>query len=104
MEEEMKPETGTAPEAGEESKFNDLHGEVLGDRVKVLSPGRTVAKRFFRSKLSVVGLAIIVALFIFSFFGPLISPWGETQRDRSGKEVGLHPFTPYTFWYDSKEK
>ena len=85
MEEEMKPPVETAEavnaEAGEETKYNDLHGEVLGDRVKVLSPGRTVAKRFFRSKLSVVGLVIIVALFLISFFGPLFSPWGENEID-----------------------
>ncbi|MDE6001389.1 MAG: ABC transporter permease, partial [Clostridia bacterium] len=35
----------------------------------------TVAKRFFRSKLSVIGLAVIVFLFLFSFIGPLFSPW-----------------------------
>ena len=29
----------------------DLHGENLTDRVRVLSPGMMVAKRFFRSKL-----------------------------------------------------
>ena len=48
MEEEKMPETEKT-DAGTDQKFNDLHGEVLGDRVKVLSPGRTVAKRFFRS-------------------------------------------------------
>lgn len=65
-----------------EDNFNDgLHGENLTDRVKVLSPGRTVAKRFFRSKLSVIGLVILLALFLFSFVGPLLSPWGETEAD-----------------------
>ena len=85
MEEEKKPPVETAEavnaETGEETNYNDLHGEVLGDRVKVLSPGRTVAKRFFRSKLSVIGLVIIVALFLISFFGPLFSPWGENEID-----------------------
>ncbi len=83
MEEEKKPpvEDAAIEETTEETKYNELHGEVLGERVKVLSPGRTVAKRFFRSKLSVVGLVIIVALFLISFFGPLFSPWGETEID-----------------------
>ena len=53
----------------------DLHGENLGDRVKVLSPGRMVAKRFFRSKLSMVGLVTLLFLFLFSFIGPMFSPW-----------------------------
>ncbi|MDE7082796.1 MAG: ABC transporter permease [Clostridia bacterium] len=75
--EELKAETS------DETKFNELHGEVLGERVKVLSPARTVAKRFFRSKLSVVGLVVIVALFLLSFFGPLFSPWGEQQADET---------------------
>lgn len=59
----------------EEEKGDDLHGENLTERAKVLSPGMTVLKRFFRSKLSVIGLVIIVALFLFSFLGPVFSPW-----------------------------
>ena len=62
---------------------DDLHGEVLGDRVKTLSPGRTILKRFFRSKLSVIGLTIIIALFLISFIGPLFSPWGEQEPDET---------------------
>lgn len=64
------------------TKEDSLHGENLSDRVKVLSPGRTVLKRFFRSKLSIVGLVILLALFLISFIGPLFSPWGETEPDR----------------------
>ncbi len=55
----------------------DLHGENLNDRVRVLSPGMMVAKRFFRSKLSMVGLITLVILFLFSFVGPLFSQWCE---------------------------
>ncbi len=71
----------------EQADEKDLHGENLTDRVKVLSPGKTVAKRFFRSKLSVVGLAILVFLFLFSFLGPVFSPWGETETDYSTENV-----------------
>ena len=38
-------------------------------RVKVLSPGTLVAKRFFRNRLAVVGLTILAVMFIFSFIG-----------------------------------
>jgi len=48
-------------------------------RVKVLSPGMLVAKRFFRNRLAVVGIIILIAMFAFSFIGGLISPYGETQ-------------------------
>ncbi len=48
-------------------------------RVKVMSPGMLVIKRFLRNRLAVVGLIIIVAMFVFSFVGAWISPYGETQ-------------------------
>lgn len=76
MEENTEVKTEFEPAAASGGNFNDnLHGENLTERVKVLSPGMTVAKRFFRSKLSVIGLAVIVFLFLFSFIGPLFSPW-----------------------------
>ena len=63
-----------------QGNFNDnLHGENLTERAKVLSPGMTVAKRFFRSKLSVIGLAVLIILFVFSFLGPLFSPWSAAE-------------------------
>ena len=48
-------------------------------RVKVLSPGRLVSKRFFRNKLALVGLAILIALFLFCFAGPLFYPYSQTD-------------------------
>lgn len=59
----------------------DVHGENLSDRVRMLSPGQLVAKRFFRSKLSVIGLVTLILLFLFSFVGPLLpgcSRWVES--------------------------
>lgn len=87
--EEIKQETTVQPEEATvqseqtaSGNFNDnLHGENLTDRAKALSPAATVAKRFFRSKLSVIGLVTIIVLFVFSFIGPLLSPWGERQSD-----------------------
>ena len=48
-------------------------------RVKVLSPGMLVFKRFIRNSLAVVGFAILSFMFIFAFIGPLLSPYGQTQ-------------------------
>ncbi len=53
----------------------------LADSVKTLSPTQLVLKRFFRSKLSIIGLAIIIFLFVFCWIGPLFSPYDETAVD-----------------------
>ncbi len=58
----------------------ELHGEKLNERVRVLSPGMMVAKRFFRSKLSIVGLLMLVGLFLFSFVGPMFSDWTDGYK------------------------
>ena len=49
----------------------------IADNVRALSPTQLVLKRFFRSKLSVIGLAMIIFLFAFCWIGPLFSPYGE---------------------------
>lgn len=80
--EEEKKNLSELPEENSVNKVNveeDLHGENLNDRVKVLSPGMMVAKRFFRSKLSIVGLVTLIFLFVFSFIGPLFSPWSAND-------------------------
>lgn len=63
--------------------------EHLEDRVRTLSPAAVVAKRFFRSKLSMIGLVTLIVLFIFSFLGPVIyNRWGQDEVDRTtGKLV-----------------
>lgn len=48
-------------------------------RVKVLSPGALVAKRFFRNRLAVVGLVILAVMFVFSFIGGIVSPYKEND-------------------------
>ncbi|MBR2646411.1 MAG: ABC transporter permease [Clostridia bacterium] len=75
LEETLDSVAPTAETAEETLSEEELHGESLTDRVKVLSPGQMVMKRFFRSKLSMVGLVTIIVLFLFSFIGPLFSPW-----------------------------
>lgn len=49
-------------------------------RVKVLSPGALVAKRFFRNRLAVTGMVILLIMFIFSFLGGLLSPYAQDQK------------------------
>ena len=49
------------------------------ERVKVLSPGRLVTKRFIRNKLAMVGLVTLVLMFLFAFLGPVFYPYTQTQ-------------------------
>ncbi len=49
-------------------------------RVKTLSPGALVMKRFFRNRLAVLGLAMLAVMFIFSFIGGMISPYRQDEQ------------------------
>ena len=49
-------------------------------RVKVLSPGALVIKRFFRNRLAVLGMVMLIAMFVFSFIGGLVSPYTQDQQ------------------------
>lgn len=53
----------------------------IGDdrRVKSLSPGALVRRRFFRNKVAVLGLAVLSCMFIFSFIGGFLSPYGQGE-------------------------
>lgn len=53
--------------------------EKIEKREKVLSPGALVRKRFARNRLALVGVGIISFMFLFSFIGGVLSPYGETQ-------------------------
>ena len=86
-EEKIKEEEQRKQEEEEEAKPADVD-EPLDKNIKLMSPTRMVVRRFFRSKLSIVGLIMVVGLFIFSFFGPLVyNEWGETELDESGKTI-----------------
>ncbi|NLY18814.1 MAG: ABC transporter permease [Clostridiaceae bacterium] len=86
----------------------------LEQNFRVISPGRMVAKRFFKSKLSIAGLIMIIFVFMFSFIGPLIvdRTWGykETQVfkiERNTDMVTIAHFTAadgkeYSYYDKSK--
>ena len=60
--------------AAQEEKPQDeeIHLDDVS-RVKVLSPGRQVFKRFIRNRLAVVGSVLLITMFVFSFFGNFLS-------------------------------
>lgn len=98
--EEVKPVVKENTEITQISNTEDENLEVQVaeiSNVKQMSPMKLVLRRFFRSKLSVIGLIIVVGLFIFSFLGPyilqlldkidflnIIHVWGEIEPDTSG--------------------
>ena len=91
----------------EEIKYSDsenaaaetVENEVpLDKNVRLMSPTRMVVRRFFRSKLSLVGLVMVIGLFLFSFVGPLFfadlpekveqtNPDGTLILDENGKPI-----------------
>lgn len=76
IKEEIREREAGNPDYKKSSDFEDSYKEM--------SPLRLVLRRFFRSKLSIVGMVMVILLFIFSFLGPVVySNWGETEVDRS---------------------
>ena len=61
-----------------------------GRRVKVLSPGMMVFKRFIRNRLAILGICILVFMFSFSFIGGIVSPYRQDEvfykYDKANKE------------------
>ena len=53
--------------------------------LKLMSPMQMVIRRFFRSKLSIIGLVMVVSLFLFCWVGPLFYTVSPTEIDKSGK-------------------
>ena len=65
--EDAAQETEMLAEDQESEEENEPHDK----NVKLMSPTRMVVRRFFRSKLSVIGLIMVIGLFLFSFLGPV---------------------------------
>lgn len=64
----------------------------LDKNVRLVSPTSMLIRRFFRSKLSIVGLVMLVSLFLFCWLGPVFyTRWGQTETDYRG-------ITEYSIW------
>jgi len=74
MSDNMEKKTNTEAAGEQHYSLNDDR------RVKVLSPGAMVAKRFFRNRIAVVGLCILAFMFVFSFIGGIVTPYKEDQQ------------------------
>ena len=75
--------------------------EPLDRNVRLMSPTQMVVRRFFRSKLSVIGIVMLVALFLFCFLGPVVyNKWGEIEVDESP----IVEYTSKTIQYEKNGK
>ena len=64
----------------------EVADDSIERNVKLMSPMQMVLRRFFRSKLSIVGLVMIVSLFAFCWLGPLFyNKWEPSEVDYTGK-------------------
>ena len=109
----------------EEQKTEVVDTEVpLDKNLRLMSPTMMVVRRFFRSKLSIIGLVLVIGVFLFSFVGPIFlsetptmkevggverpeyvennGKWGETELDKSGKTTISVP-VKVTYTIDGKE-
>lgn len=76
--------------------------EVQEETYKEMSPIRLILRRFFRSRLSVIGLIMLAFLFLFSFLGPVIyNKWGEIEVDR--KEVIIYTYNEIEYVNENGE-
>ena len=62
--------------------------EALEENQLFMTPGQIVARQFFRNKLAVFGLVILVLMALFCFVGPLFSPYSETEIFYLNPETG----------------
>jgi peptide/nickel transport system permease protein len=67
----------------EETAATEATQVSLSDNARIISPGQLVLRRFFRSKLSLIGLAMLVVMFVFCLIGPFFATWGESEIDYS---------------------
>lgn len=82
MSDNRQENKGIGQEQLERASRTQATGEgTLADekRVKVLSPGMMVFKRFIRNRLAITGFIILVVMFLFSFVGGLLTPYRQDQ-------------------------
>jgi peptide/nickel transport system permease protein len=49
--------------------------------VEHVSPGRAAVRRFFRHRLAIIGVIVVVTIILMAIFAPLLSPWPPNYID-----------------------
>ncbi len=87
----------------EEKQLTQSEQEMLAEEkmeatYQEMSPINLIFRRFFRSKLSIVGLVMVVLLFLFAFVGPLIyTRWYDASAKGNEFVVDRTPVKSYTY-------
>lgn len=60
-----------------QSALNKTNNEIkINKKEEIESPGKMVLKRLVKNKLAMLGLGLLVFMFLFSFIGPFLVPYG----------------------------
>ena len=84
-------------EVEEENDYTPNSTEPHDKTVRLMSPTQMVLRRFFRSKLSIIGLVMVISLFLFCWLGPVFyTKWNSTEQDLTGKVEYTKTLITYT--------
>ena len=77
--------------------FSRQADDSIEKNLKLMSPSQMVLRRFFRSKLSVIGLVMIISLFLFCWVGPIVyTKWEARDIDETRTTVYAKSEIEYT--------
>ena len=91
----MENEKIVSNENQNDASLNAKETETHEQTLKLMSPMQMVIRRFFRSKLSIIGLIMVISLFLFCWVGPLVYTVDPTEIDKSGKIEYSHKTVEY---------
>lgn len=98
IEEENASEIDTNVEEMSVSEKELETEKKMENNYREMSPFTLITRRFFRSKLSIVGLIMVVGLFLFSFIGPVIyTRWYDPDAKGNEFVVDRSSVTKYTY-------
>ncbi len=80
-----------------EENYSRQADDSIERNLKLMSPSQMVLRRFFRSKLSVIGLVMIISLFLFCWVGPMVyTKWEARDIDETRTTVYAKSEIEYT--------
>ena len=83
----------TSEEIKNTKQVNQEEEDIFEQNQIIQTPGQLIMKRFLRNKLAIFGVCIILAISLFSFVGPLFSPYGEYEifyiNQTTGEEIRM---------------
>ena len=75
--EDLQNQATTAENIEQEAHEAEMNQAERDLSDKIVTPGQLVFRRFIKNKLAIIGFVILILMAIFSFIGPLLSPYGE---------------------------